>query len=97
MPANFPLLSALNMYGPVATRYWEPYVVGLCLSRGPANSCGTGAESGKLRAPIRIWAPGLVMWKTIVSLLGVWMPGIGPPVYLGDWAPTSGAGEAEPK
>src|ERR1019366_7336741 len=65
------------MYGPVATRYCEPYVVGECLSSGPANDFGTGAESGRLSAWIRNVAPGLVMWKTIVVEFGVWMPGVG--------------------
>src|SRR5205807_10469670 len=97
MPANLPDLSALTMYGPVATRYCEPYVVGLFLSSGPANSCGTGAEIGSWSAGIRVAAPGLFMWNTIVNLLGVVIPAIGAPEYFALSAPTSGAGVAEPK
>src|ERR1700761_4490312 len=70
------------MYGPVATSAFVPYVVGACLSIGPANSCGTGAEIGRLSAPMTTCACGLVRWNTIVVLFGVVIPGTGPPLAL---------------
>ena len=73
-----------------------PNVVGVCASSGLTNSGGTGALAGRVRAEMSRVEPGLVMWKTIVELFGVWMPGIGPPVYFAV-TPTSGAGEAAPK
>ena len=51
-------------------------------SSGPANSFGTGADSGSDRAPTKNVPYGPVRWKTIVVLSGVEMPEIGPPFAL---------------
>ncbi len=70
------------MYGPVATRYLEPYWVGFLASSGLANSTGTAADSGSDSAPTKNVPYGPVRWNTIVDLSGVEIPGIGPPLAL---------------
>src|ERR1700759_2255607 len=97
MPAILPVLSALTMYGPTATRYCVPNVVGACLSSGATNEAGSGEDSGRLSASMTAGAPGFVRWMTSVVEFGVWMPGRGPPLYLGSVEPTIGAGAPAPK
>ena len=67
------------------------------MSSGATNDAGRGADSGRLSASMSTAEPGLVMWKTIVVLLGVLMPGSGPPLYFALVEPTSGAGAPAPK
>ena len=81
----------------MATRYLDPYRVGLWASSGLAKLAGTGADSGRLRASISTAAPGLVIWNTIVYRSGVVIPGIGLPAYFELAAPRRGAGLPNPK
>ena len=66
------------MYGPVATWFW-PYADGFWRSNSAAYSFGTGALSGRARAPASTPPVPRSSLKTIVRSSGVRMPGISVP------------------
>ena len=99
MPWILPVLSAWIMYGPTATRYCVPYVVGACLSSGATNAAGQrrGQRQAE-RVEISVAAPGFIRWMTIVVL--VRRLDARQRAALVAWRlvePTIGAGEAAPK
>ena len=97
MPANMPVLSDLIMYGPVATRYLEPYVVGDLLVERRRERLGTGADSGRLqRADDQNRAAGFVEMEDDRGLVRRLDARDRTALVLGAVA-AIGAGEAEPK